>query len=105
MDKQAKDVALLLNFIKTYCHYHHRNQDTVRVENTELKLCSDCCALAKYAVKRRLNCPKNPKPACKKCDTHCYAPKYRKKIQEVMKFSGIYYMKRGRIDYLLHYFT
>ena len=46
---------------------------------------------------------KKAKPMCKKCSTHCYAPSYQEKIREVMKFSGLYLIRHGRLDLLAHY--
>ena len=43
-------------------------------------------------------------PMCKKCETHCYAPGYRERIREVMRFSGLYMVKHGRLDLMFHYF-
>ncbi|MFH1998920.1 MAG: nitrous oxide-stimulated promoter family protein [Planctomycetota bacterium] len=40
----------------------------------------------------------------KACDTHCYKPAYRAKIKEVMRYSGIHFIKRGRLDWLVRYF-
>ncbi|MTI79599.1 MAG: nitrous oxide-stimulated promoter family protein [Firmicutes bacterium] len=97
-------MIILASFIELYCKHHHDNQDTVMEINKELMLCSECYDLLKYAVKRRRNCPKDPKPACKNCDTHCYGPKYQREIRQVMKYSGKQFVKKGRIDYLLHYF-
>ncbi|WP_031513113.1 nitrous oxide-stimulated promoter family protein [Desulfofalx alkaliphila] len=104
MAKAEKDLFIVLKFIETYCNCNHREQQKVTLEGHEMKLCQECLELSNYAIKRRLLCPKDPKPSCKNCDTHCYAPRYRKKIREVMKFSGIHYIKRGRLDYLFHYF-
>lgn len=104
MDKVEKDIAIVLRFIATYCQHNHQNQQKVHIHHSDLQLCDECSDLARYAVNRRLNCPKNPKPACKDCDIHCYMPKYRQRIREAMKFSGIHYIKRGRLDYLYHYF-
>jgi hypothetical protein len=44
----------------------------------------------------------NPKPMCKHCPSHCYAPMYRAQIRRVMKYAGIKLLMRGRVDYLLH---
>lgn len=99
MDKSKrikKDAKLLKNFIEAYCRVKH---------NTEGKsLCDDCRDLLEYALKRDEKCPLNPKPKCKDCKIHCYKPEMRNKIKDVMRFSGIYYIKRGRLDYLFHYF-
>jgi hypothetical protein len=50
-----------------------------------------------------LKCPHDPKPTCKKCKTQCYHGAYKSKIREIMKFSGMYLIKRGRLDILYHY--
>jgi len=105
MDKKDKDIKVVLDFITIYCRENHKNVEKNFIEEINATLCPDCKELALYAVKRRRLCPKNPKPACKKCDTPCYAPKYKEKIRKVMKFSGIYSIKRGRLDYLYHYFS
>jgi hypothetical protein len=40
---------------------------------------------------------------CKKCHTQCYNRNYREKVREVMRFSGPYLIKRGRLDLIYHY--
>lgn len=97
--KQGKDhdIEILRAFIQVYCKHHH----TLHSGQT---MCDECQQLLTYAQKRREACPYDPKPACKNCQTHCYAQRYRTKIKEVMKFSGIYFIKRGRIDWLIKYF-
>ena len=86
---------VLQAFVGVYCRRHH---GTVRNE-----LCGECRALLDYAFERLSKCPYDPKPKCKECPTHCYKPEYRQKIKEVMRFSGMYYIKRGRIDWLIRY--
>jgi hypothetical protein len=104
MDKKNNDIKILLDFINVYCRENHSSHKKELLDEFNLNLCNECRELALYAVKRRQVCPKDPKPACKKCDTPCYAPKYKEKIRKVMKFSGIYFIKKGRFDYLYHYF-
>ena len=73
-----------------------------------LGLADDAAAAAQdlpYGKQRLLSCPYDPKPKCKDCETHCYRPKYREKVKEIMKFSGMHFVKRGRIDWLIKYFT
>ncbi|MBU0518176.1 nitrous oxide-stimulated promoter family protein [bacterium] len=53
-----------------------------------------------YAILRLKRCHYHPKPPCKQCPTHCYKPDMRQRIKEVMKFSGMYYVRRGRMDWL-----
>ncbi|MEW6623791.1 MAG: nitrous oxide-stimulated promoter family protein [Bacillota bacterium] len=100
-----KDIKILVDFIRVFCKENHSQEPKEILEGTNVKLCNDCMELALYAIKKRQQCRKDPKPACKKCDTPCYAPKYKAKIREVMKFSGKYFVLRGRLDYLYHYFS
>ncbi|MFC1542096.1 nitrous oxide-stimulated promoter family protein [Candidatus Latescibacterota bacterium] len=97
MDKaKEKQFEILKTFIGTYCKHHHNpEKDT---------LCSECTELQDYARERIERCPYDPKPKCKDCNTHCYKPVYRKKITEIMRFSGMHFVKRGRLDWLLKYF-
>jgi hypothetical protein len=92
---KEKQFEILTKFIDTYCKYHH---------NTDCELCPECANLRDYARQRLEKCPYDPKPKCKDCTTHCYKPEYRKQVREVMKFSGMHYVKRGRLDWLVKYF-
>ncbi|MFC1607502.1 nitrous oxide-stimulated promoter family protein [Candidatus Latescibacterota bacterium] len=94
-DKE-KHLKIATQFIKTYCKANHGTDGK--------ELCTECTDLLEYAQGRLERCPYDPKPKCKECETHCYKPVYRKKIQEVMRFSGIHFVKRGRIDWLFKYF-
>ncbi len=93
---KEKQFKILTKFIEVYCKHHHNPY-----RNT---LCPECAELRDYARQRLEKCPYDPKPKCKDCTTHCYKPAYRKQIREVMKFSGMHYVKRGRLDWLLKYF-
>jgi len=68
-----------------------------------VQLCEFCSELLSYGMRKRFRCPHNPKPMCKKCHTQCYNRKYKQKVAEVMRFSGPYLIKRGRLDLLYHY--
>ncbi len=92
----AKDQKILDGFVDVYCRQHHGQEDD--------RLCDECADLLAYATKRRENCPHDPKPKCKDCSTHCYKPEYRDRIKAVMRFSGMYFVKRGRLDWLARYF-
>lgn len=104
MGKTDKDVKIVLDFINVYCGENHKNLAKEPLDEFNVTLCKECVDLAVYAEKKRKLCKKDPKPACKNCDTQCYSAKYKDNIRKVMKFSGIYFLKRGRIDYLYHYF-
>lgn len=112
--KKRRDIKVLSNFIGIFCRENHRDEakESFRAKderlnevlgNKPLLLCGDCNRLFSHGVAKLLLCAYDPKPMCKKCETHCYAPGYREKIREVMRFSGIYLIKHGRLDMLLHY--
>lgn len=92
--KIGRDTALVEKFITVYCRKHHGDTG----------LCEECRDLLEYARERRERCPYDPKPACKDCRTHCYRPAYRERMKAVMRFSGMYFAKRGRLDWLVRYF-
>lgn len=91
-----KQLNTLTEFINIFCRENHPALK-------EKALCPDCQNLIAYSTKRFLSCPYNPKPKCKDCATHCYQSSYRQQIKQVMKFSGRYLIKRGRLDVLAHY--
>jgi hypothetical protein len=109
-----RDLRLLADFIELHCQLQHRNslQHNVQLKTHDvealcrrpIRLCSSCQKLLTHAFVKRTRCPLDPKPACKKCPTHCYGPGYRAQIREVMKYSGRRLVLRGRLDYLYHLF-
>lgn len=114
-DKKEKELRVLRDFISIFCREQHsgRVKDSFPIKDERLHqalgdkalaLCHDCTRLFNHATAKLLLCPYDPKPMCKKCETHCYAPAYRQQIREVMKFSGIYLVKHGRVDLVVHYF-
>lgn len=110
--KEKYDVRTLMRFVEIYCREKHvqekdsftfRRVDVKSIRKKDLRLCPECTKLLRYGLTMRLKCPHNPKPMCKKCTTQCYKGEYRSKIREIMKFSGIYLVKHGRLDMLYHY--
>jgi hypothetical protein len=52
-------------------------------------LCDECRELQEYTLGRIDRCVfGSGKPACKQCTVHCYSPKRREEIRQVMRFSG-----------------
>ena len=96
-----KDKKILKKFISIYCKENHLKKGTKEYKDG---LCRECYELLEYAVKKSENCPLNPKPQCKHCAIHCYRPDMRQKIKKVMTFSSIWLIKKGRIDWIIHYF-
>jgi len=109
--KEKADIRVLVKFIALFCRKKHEGEKKpFAIEASLLKdlvrpveLCPDCTKLLKYGLSMRLRCPHDPKPQCKKCNAPCYREEYRERIREVMKFSGMLLVKRGRLDLLLHY--
>ena len=111
--KELSDLRTLIRFVSIFCRENHHTVKTSyqfkgimpgKAGAEGILLCPDCAKLVKYAVAMRLRCPYDPKPMCKKCQTHCYREDYREKIRGIMKFSGLYLVKHGRLDLLYHYF-
>ena len=76
--EQEKQVVTVM--IGIYCKKKHKHKNG---------LCPDCEDLNAFAQKRLNNCRHGEnKTFCSNCPTHCYAPKYKEKIKEVMRFSG-----------------
>ncbi|MBT3363008.1 MAG: nitrous oxide-stimulated promoter family protein [Chloroflexi bacterium] len=114
-NKKEKDLRVLRDFIHIYCREKHKDRTKLTFSSSDasvqkamgdkkIALCPNCSKLLNHGMVKLLMCPYDPKPMCKKCTTHCYAPGYRESIKEVMRFSGIYLIKHGRLDMILHYF-
>lgn len=113
-DKRSKDVKVLGNFVAIFCRENHHTEakeafaiNDERAQqalgNKALVLCEDCQKLLSHGIAKLLLCPYDPKPMCKKCPTHCYVPGYRDRMRQVMRFSGQYLIKHGRLDLMFHY--
>ena len=96
MTASQRHLKTLKRFVEVYCRKKHGTAGG--------ELCDECGDLPAYAEDRLARCPLDPKPKCKDCKIHCYQDDYRRRIKAVMKFSGIYFVKRGRIDWLIRYF-
>ena len=113
-EKIDKDTRVLAQFIEVYCENKHPGLDKTLWEPPDEYdfsigkmspfLCQECSDLLDYSANRRRLCPLDPKPTCKNCEIHCYAPENRAKIREVMRVSGMQMIRRGRIDMIFHYF-
>ncbi len=113
-DKNLKELKVLADFIHIFCRQKHRAiaKDAVLIEHErlrqslgdkELVLCPDCRKLLYHGITKLVLCSYDPKPICRKCPTHCYAPEYRERIRQVMRFTGPYLIRRGRLDLIFHY--
>ena len=113
-NKKAEDLRVLSDLIFIFCREKHRAEakNVFHIKDDGLRhaldgkhpvLCHDCSKLLNHAIVKLLLCPYDPKPACRKCQTHCYAPVYREKIREVMRFSGLYLIRHGRLHLIARY--
>jgi hypothetical protein len=97
-DKARSDTRLLGDFTSVYCSGVHRGaaRAPLASEGADLgvygrkrpEVCDECAELLRYAEKRRAFCPKDPKPFCSYCDTHCYSADMRDRMREVMRYAG-----------------
>ena len=106
---QKSDIRLIGKFVEVYCAGKHGAADrtTFRLPAAlgERRLCSDCATFMSYAIARRMKCPlEAEKPSCKHCRIHCYTKVNLAKVKEIMAYSGMKLMLRGRLDYVWHYF-
>lgn len=112
-EKEKKDIQVLIRFVHIFCREEHGEHEktpfSVSFEEVAplidegIALCQSCSDLLTYGIRKRVQCPHDPKPMCKKCETPCYSGSYKEGIREVMRFSGPYLIKRGRLDLLFHY--
>ena len=77
--KRQREKETVSLMISIYCRKNHGGKE----------LCPECAALDAYARSRSDHCPfMETKTFCSNCRVHCYRPEMRKKIREVMRFSG-----------------
>lgn len=95
-----KDIKVLEKFIQVYCETKHRTRE----KEDSHGFCEECKGILEYAIHRREVCPLDPKPTCKNCEIHCYEPEKRQTIKDIMRYSGMHMIMRGRLDWLTHYF-
>jgi hypothetical protein len=63
-----------------YCRDRH---------GTAAGLCTACERLRDYAHRRLDTCPfQDRKPACNRCEVHCYSLIRRNEVREVMRYAG-----------------
>ena len=109
----AHDTRLLGDFCGIYCRAVHREAARRPLTSDAADLgvygrrspvvCDECAGLLRYAERRRAFCPKDPKPFCSNCDTHCYKPEEAERMRAVMRYAGPRWMLHGHaIDGLKH---
>ena len=115
--RKRKDLKTLALFVGIYCRGRHPDRARQPMTKQDLPphfpaaragidhlpgVCPECRKLLLHALVKRLACPMVPKPMCKHCPRQCYAPAYRQRIRQVMKYAGRRLVLGGRLDYLYH---
>ncbi len=102
----ARDVVTLAGMTEIYCIDHHAQNTREPFESEATKagvyparkipsLCPECAAHLRYGEVRRALCRREPRPACKTCANHCYAPTERAWQKRAMAYAGPRAMFRG----------
>ena len=92
IEKEKRTVAQM---VRIYCFLKHKQSQG---------LCSECSSLLAYSHKRLDGCKfGDEKPACAKCNVHCYQPAMREQIRVVMRFSWPFMPFVHPIETIEHY--
>lgn len=96
--KVRKDTRILGDFTEIFCAGNHAERARVPLVSDAAGLgvygrkppvvCEECAEHLRYAEKRRAFCPKDPKPFCAHCDTHCYKSDEREFQRTMMRYAG-----------------
>lgn len=111
--KVRHDVAVLGDFVAIWCDGHHAGATRRPIETDAAALgvygrkrptlCDECEAHLAYGEKRRALCPKDPKPFCAHCDTHCYRSDEAEWQRQMMRYAGPKSWRKGHaIDGIKH---
>ena len=96
MTRIEREKQTVCKMIELYCR-HHLKQNRMPDEYQHL---------AEFACRRLDHCKYGEqKTACKNCPTHCYAPKEREQIREIMRWAGprmIFYSPVEAIKHFLY---
>ena len=97
-EKVRSDTRLVADFAAIYCGAKHKDRERPRIASDASALgvygdrvphmCEECAEHIRYAEKRRAFCPKDPKPFCAHCDTHCYKPDESEWQRRMMSYAG-----------------
>ena len=113
----ARDIVTLAGMTEIYCADHHAAADRTPYESEATavgmypqhkipRLCPECAAHLRYGEIRRALCRREPRPACKTCKSHCYAPTESAWQRRAMAYAGPRAMFRGHaieaIRHLIH---
>ena len=79
-NRRGRGKVMVSQMIALYCRGNH---------HTRKELCEECAELEEYARMRSDKCPfMETKTFCSNCKVHCYQPRMREQIRQVMRYSG-----------------
>lgn len=92
------DIRVVAGLGGIYCDGLHRDRERAALASDAASLgvygkhapllCDECAAHIRYAEARRAYCPKDPKPFCSHCDSHCYKQDEAKWQRQMMRYAG-----------------
>jgi hypothetical protein len=92
-DQEEKTIRIMIGMFCAGRHGHKRG------------LCAECSGLLEYALDRSAKCRFGAnKPVCRNCAVHCYKPKMREKIRQVMRYAGPRLLFHNPFLSLMHIF-
>lgn len=102
----ARDIVTLAGMAEIYCADHHDDGLRVPFRSKAVeagvyparkvpRLCPDCAMHVRYGEVRRALCTRDPRPSCKTCSNHCYAPDEAAWQRTCMAYAGPRAMFRG----------
>ncbi len=104
-DTVRGDTRIVAGFGAIFCAAHHGGRARTRLHSDAATLgvygkqvpvlCDECAEHIRYAERRRAYCPKDPKPFCAHCDTHCYRADEAEWQRQMMRFAGPRSVLRG----------
>jgi hypothetical protein len=90
----ARELKTIRAMLRIACRDRHGTADG---------LCADCESLADYAAKRLALCPYGAdKPTCVNCRIHCYGPRQREQVRDMMRHAGPRMMLRHPVLAVMH---
>ena len=101
-----REKQIVQKMIAIYCRHHLKQAPAAEGTGPEASTAEEYQQLAEYACQRLDHCRfGEQKPVCEKCTVHCYAPKERQLIKEVMRWVGPRMMLYSPKDALFHVFN
>lgn len=96
--RMTRELETIAAMLRIYCADKHPG-DLAQDQS----LCPTCAELLDYARKRLAGCPFGPdKPTCTNCQIHCYGPRQREAVREVMRYAGPRMLTRHPILAIRH---